>query len=73
MRDLLRRTGKPWRMREHLDNRVLTSQELLQLLDGTPVVAGLVVRRQRPLGKAVYVTLGRRVRSLSLGGMAPGL
>ena len=44
-------------LREHLDNRVLTSQELLQLLDGTPVVAGLVVRRQRPLGKTVYITL----------------
>jgi error-prone DNA polymerase len=45
-------------LREHLDRRVLTSQDVVDLPDGATVtVAGLVVRRQRPLGRAVYITL----------------
>jgi error-prone DNA polymerase len=45
-------------LRERLDRRVATSQDIVNLANGTEVtVAGLVVRRQRPLGKAVYLTL----------------
>ena len=45
-------------LRERLGRRVATSQDIVDLPDGTEVtVAGLVVRRQRPLGKAVYITL----------------
>jgi error-prone DNA polymerase len=45
-------------LRSELDHQVLTSQDLLQMPEGATVsVAGLVVRRQRPLGKAVYMTL----------------
>ncbi len=45
-------------LRLELDDRIATSQDIVNLPDGTPVtVAGLVVRRQRPLGKAVYMTL----------------
>jgi error-prone DNA polymerase len=45
-------------LRERLDRRIATSQDLANLPHGTEVtVAGLVVRRQRPLGRAVYLTL----------------
>jgi error-prone DNA polymerase len=45
-------------LRKHLDRCVLTSQEIQSLPDGASVtVAGLVVRRQRPLGKAVSINL----------------
>ena len=45
-------------LRPELGRQVLTSQDLLQMSEGATVsVAGLVVRRQRPLGKAVYMTL----------------
>ena len=43
---------------KHLGPDVLTSRDVSGLEDGTEVtVAGLVVRRQRPLGKAVFITL----------------
>ena len=45
-------------LRQRLGPEVLTSQDLEGLEDGTEVtVAGLVIRRQRPLGKAVFITL----------------
>jgi error-prone DNA polymerase len=45
-------------LRPYLNQGVLTSQHIPDLLEGTQVtVAGLVVRRQRPLGRAVYITL----------------
>jgi error-prone DNA polymerase len=45
-------------LRPHLPPEVLNSQEMPGLADGEEVtVAGLVIRRQRPLGKAVFVTL----------------
>ena len=45
-------------LREQLGSDVLTSQDMSGLEDGTEVtVAGLVIRRQRPLGKAVFITL----------------
>ena len=41
-----------------LGSGVTTSQQVQDLEDGTEVtVAGLVIRRQRPLGKAVFITL----------------
>ena len=45
-------------LRPHLGSEVLNSQQVLDLPDGTEVtVAGLVIRRQRPLAKAVFITL----------------
>ena len=45
-------------VRPHLPPSILTSQDVTELPDGQEVtVAGLVVRRQRPLAKAVFVTL----------------
>ena len=45
-------------LRPHLPPKVLSSQEMPGLADGEEVtVAGLVIRRQRPLGKTVFVTL----------------
>ena len=45
-------------LREQLGPEVLTSQAISGLEDGAEVtVAGLVIRRQRPLGKAVFITL----------------
>ena len=45
-------------LRTQLSSEVVTSQALQDLEDGTDViVAGLVIRRQRPLGKAVLITL----------------
>ena len=45
-------------MREYLPSHVSSSQDVLDMPDGTEVtVAGLVIRRQRPLAKAVFITL----------------
>jgi error-prone DNA polymerase len=45
-------------LRKQLGKGVITSAELVGLEDGARVtVAGWVIRRQRPLGNAVYVTL----------------
>jgi error-prone DNA polymerase len=45
-------------LRRELEPRALTSEEVLDLEDGVEVaVAGLVIRRQRPQGKAVFITL----------------
>ena len=46
------------RLRSSLDPGILSSQGISELADGTEVtVAGLVIRRQRPLAKAVFLTL----------------
>ena len=45
-------------MREYLPSRISNSQDVLDLPNGTEVtVAGLVIRRQQPSAKAVFVTL----------------
>ena len=45
-------------LRPYLGAEVLNSQEVVSLADGTEVaVSGLVIRRQRPLSKAVFITL----------------
>ena len=45
-------------LRVQVGAKVATSQEIMGLEDGARVtVAGLVIRRQRPLGKAVFITL----------------
>ena len=45
-------------MRPHLSRDILPSDELPHLQEGMDVwVAGLVIRRQRPLGKTVFITL----------------
>ena len=45
-------------LRPHLSPNVLTSLDVPGLEDGTEItVAGLVIRRQRPLSKAVFITL----------------
>ena len=45
-------------LRTQLSSEVVSSRALQDLEDGTEViVAGLVIRRQRPLGKAVFITL----------------
>ena len=45
-------------LRRQLDSKITTSRDVSHLADGTEVVvAGLVIRRQRPLGKAVFMTL----------------
>jgi error-prone DNA polymerase len=45
-------------MRPHLSRDILPSDELPHLQEGMEVwVAGLVIRRQRPLGKTVFITL----------------
>ena len=45
-------------LRTHLPPAVLTSPDVPGLPDGEEVtVAGLIIRRQRPLGKAVFLTL----------------
>jgi len=45
-------------LRNHLGKSILTSKDVVDLGHGAKVtVAGLVIRRQRPLGKSVYVTL----------------
>ena len=46
------------RIRTHLPRHTITSQEVLKTKDGQKVtVAGLVIRRQRPKNKAVFITL----------------
>ena len=45
-------------LRPNLDAHVLASEEVPLQAEGTEItVAGLVIRRQRPLGKAVFITL----------------
>lgn len=45
-------------IRPHLPNRVLSSETAKVLPEGTKVtICGLVIRRQRPLAKAVFITL----------------
>jgi error-prone DNA polymerase len=45
-------------IRPYLDRRVLTSEQVADVSEGIEVtVAGWVIRRQRPLGRAVYMTL----------------
>ena len=45
-------------IRPNLPSHVLPSDEVPHLKDGIEVwTAGLVIRRQRPLGKAVFITL----------------
>ena len=45
-------------LRGQLGAEVATSRDVIELEDGADVaVAGLVIRRQRPLGKAVFITL----------------
>ena len=45
-------------LRKQLGEDVITSAEVTGLANGAEVtVAGLVIRRQRPLGKAVFITL----------------
>jgi error-prone DNA polymerase len=45
-------------LRPHLDQQILTSQQIPDVPEGAQVtVAGLVIRRQRPLGRAVFITL----------------
>ncbi len=45
-------------LRNHLKDNILTSQAALQLSHGIKVkVAGIVIRRQKPLGNAIYMTL----------------
>lgn len=45
-------------LRKRLGKSILTSKDIVGLDHGTKVtVAGLIIRRQQPLGKSVYVTL----------------
>ena len=45
-------------LRPHLDPRIMNSQEILGLDEGAEaIVAGLVIRRQRPHAKAVFLSL----------------
>jgi error-prone DNA polymerase len=45
-------------LRPYLDQQILTSQQILDVPEGAQVtVAGLVIRCQRPLGRAVFITL----------------
>ncbi len=45
-------------LRPRFSNDVLSSQDIAGLRDGAEVTtAGLVIRRQRPLGRAVFITL----------------
>lgn len=46
------------RVRPYLPKEVIAAAALSSLPEGEPVVvAGLVIRRQRPLGKTVFITL----------------
>ena len=46
------------KMRPRLDSHYITSRDIETLRDGAPVTAaGLVIRRQRPHGKVVFITL----------------
>ncbi len=45
-------------LRPRFNNHVLSSKDIPKLTDGDEVTtAGLVIRRQRPLGRAVFITL----------------
>ena len=45
-------------LRDRLGSEIAHSQKVVDMEDGAEVtVAGLVIRRQRPLGKAVFITL----------------
>jgi error-prone DNA polymerase len=45
-------------LRPRLNNNVCCSKDISRLRDGAEITtAGLVIRRQRPLGKAVFITL----------------
>ncbi|MFA6612745.1 MAG: DNA polymerase III subunit alpha [Dehalococcoidales bacterium] len=45
-------------LRPRLDKNLITSREIAGMKHGSPVnAAGLVIRRQRPLGKVIYITL----------------
>jgi error-prone DNA polymerase len=46
------------KLRPHLPTDLVRSADIRDLKDGTPIrVAGVVIRRQRPLAKAVFITL----------------
>jgi error-prone DNA polymerase len=46
------------KLRPRFDGSFITSRDIEKLRDGAPVIAaGLVIRRQRPNGKVVFVTL----------------
>lgn len=46
------------KLRPHLPPDLVRSADIRDLKDGTPIyVAGVVIRRQRPLAKAVFITL----------------
>jgi error-prone DNA polymerase len=46
------------KLRPHLPPGLVRSADIRDLKDGTPIyVAGVVIRRQRPLAKAVFITL----------------
>ena len=46
------------KLRPRFDGSYITSRDIERLRDGTPVkAAGLVIRRQRPHGKVVFITL----------------
>jgi error-prone DNA polymerase len=46
------------KLRPHLPRDLVRSTDIRDLKDGTPIrVAGVVIRRQRPLAKAVFITL----------------
>jgi error-prone DNA polymerase len=45
-------------LRPSLNNNMCTSKDILKLNDGTEIItAGLVIRRQRPQGRVVFITL----------------
>ena len=45
-------------IRDQLGEAIATSQDVVAMEEGAQVtVAGLIIRRQRPLGKAVFITL----------------
>ena len=45
-------------LRDQLGEAIATSQDVVAMEEGAQVtVAGLIIRRQRPLGKAVFITL----------------
>ena len=46
------------KLRPHLPQNLVRSADIRDLQDGTPIcVAGVVIRRQRPLAKAVFITI----------------
>ena len=58
-------------LRPRLTDQVLSSRQLDQVPDGARIsAAGKVLRRQRPLGKMVFMTLQGRVRDDPAGRLA---